>query len=774
MKKLLCLLLTLAMLLTMLPAALAEEIKIVETETADDGLIPLIDEPNMIGGACGENLSWTFLDGTLTISGVGEMTDDYGVINPPWYSYRTQITRVVIEEGVTSIGGNAFENPEDGSFYPALKEVVLADSVETIKYGAFRYCKSLTTVQYGKGLKTIGDYAFYHCEKLGSPLFPDVLETIGFCAFTSCDNMSSVVLPDSVTRVDGSAFAACDSLSRVVIGAGVNLLGESSFFNNNNLKTVYFMGGKPAQMYDTCFGYVTATVWYPEGKWTDAQRQDYSGTLTWKAFATSGQCGDDMEWRLGGSMLIIRGKGMMWDFNGKNPGWEDAKIGIQTVAMDYGVESVGDKAFQGCISLRDVRFPPAPSGDDDDWTFSIGDYAFNGCTMLGTQPVVLPDNTDIVGDYAFAFSTLHEIRLNDGLKKLGEGALELTVLESLKIPGTVMELGSMALAGNYALDEITFLCKPFAISSDCCSGVTATAYYPDFDPNWKPSDLQNYGGNLTWKPWVPPTITLSMDLMDTDGVHLSWTALAGADKYRITIETGYWNEDWDLDEITQWVEDTSFLYGPDYLSGWGIPLKMNDNLSFRVEADGVSSNTVSVRYNPFSDVSGAKTLEYLGWAFDHDIVKGTSKTTFSPDDPCSRIQFVMMLWKMHGSPEVGGKNPFSDISGAKTTKAILWALQAGVINSASKFYPDETISRVQIVMILWKLAGSPEVTGTNPFKDVSGTKTTKAVLWAYQNGITKGTGKTTFAPDDPCTRIQLVVFLYKYNNIYHVIPESEG
>ena len=80
----------------------------------------------------------------------------------------------------------------------------------------------------------------------------------------------------------------------------------------------------------------------------------------------------------------------------------------------------------------------------------------------------------------------------------------------------------------------------------------------------------------------------------------------------------------------------------------------------------------------------------------------------------------MMLWKMNGRPEVSGKNPFKDVTGKKTIKAILWALNEGIIVSGKTFDPEGEISRAQIVMMLWKMSGSPSDTGTSPFTDVKG------------------------------------------------------
>ena len=246
------------------------------------------------------------------------------------------------------------------------------------------------------------------------------------------------------------------------------------------------------------------------------------------------------------------------------------------------------------------------------------------------------------------------------------------------------------------------------------------------------------------------------------GVVVSWSAVDEATKYKVYRKAsgGSWEA---LKTVTKTnYTDTTALMGTKY--------------AYRVTATNGSkwsdySNSIAVTFNPFTDVSSSDTIfKYVSWAYNNDIVTGTSDTTFSPGNTCTRIQFIMMLWKMHGSPVVGGTNPFSDIEdGTRTCKAILWALDKGIINSGSTFNPKGSVTRINIVMMLWKLAGSPKASGTNPFTDVSGAKTINAVLWAYNNSITKGTSATTFSPNKNCTRGQLVTFLYKYNNIYSVI-----
>ena len=191
-----------------------------------------------------------------------------------------------------------------------------------------------------------------------------------------------------------------------------------------------------------------------------------------------------------------------------------------------------------------------------------------------------------------------------------------------------------------------------------------------------------------------------------------------------------------------------------------------------------SGRTVSIqvnvdggRENPFTDVEEGKFYyEPVLWAYYHDpqITAGTSATTFSPNDTCTRAQVVTFLWRAAGAPEPETtENPFEDVKEGKYYyKAVLWAAETGVTSGTGKttFSPDDGCTRAQVVTFLWRFAGSPEPTAsTSPFEDVSdGKYYTKAVLWAAETGVTAGTSETTFRPNDTCTRGQIVTFLWGY------------
>ena len=176
---------------------------------------------------------------------------------------------------------------------------------------------------------------------------------------------------------------------------------------------------------------------------------------------------------------------------------------------------------------------------------------------------------------------------------------------------------------------------------------------------------------------------------------------------------------------------------------------------------------------PFTDVvPGTYYYKPVQWAAVYEITKGTSATTFSPEQPCTRAQAVTFLWRAAGSPEPDAEQSrFTDVkAGAYYEKAVLWAAEQEITagTSATTFSPDKPCTRAELVTLLWRYAGSdvPEST-ENPFADVAeGKWYTQAVLWAAERTITAGTSATTFSPENPCTRAEVVTFLHRAHNKY--------
>ena len=169
----------------------------------------------------------------------------------------------------------------------------------------------------------------------------------------------------------------------------------------------------------------------------------------------------------------------------------------------------------------------------------------------------------------------------------------------------------------------------------------------------------------------------------------------------------------------------------------------------------------------FVDVAtGSYYEDAVDWAVENGITKGTDDTHFSPDGICTRAQAVTFLWRAAGSPEPETRAmPFTDVPvGSYYYDAVLWAVENGITKGTSDttFSPNMTCTRAQIVAFLWRSEKSPAAGTANPFADVKSTAYyAGAVLWAVKENITKGTTSTTFSPNADCTRAQIVTFLWR-------------
>ena len=170
----------------------------------------------------------------------------------------------------------------------------------------------------------------------------------------------------------------------------------------------------------------------------------------------------------------------------------------------------------------------------------------------------------------------------------------------------------------------------------------------------------------------------------------------------------------------------------------------------------------------FVDVlAGSYYEDAVDWAVENgSITQGTDDTHFSPDSICTRAQAVTFLWRAAGSPEPETRTmPFTDVPvGSYYYDAVLWAVENGITKGTSDttFSPNATCTRAQIVAFLWRSEKSPAAGTANPFADVKSTAYyADAVLWAVKEDITKGTTNTTFSPNADCTRAQIVTFLWR-------------
>lgn len=191
------------------------------------------------GGTCGENLTWVLqLDGTLTISGTGAMTD-YGPsyaenISVPWNC--ADIKTVIIEEGVTSIGNNAFVACSN------LTVVTMPDSITRIGEHAFENCFNLAKADIPASVAEIGEYAFGGCKALSAVVIPDGITEIADFAFENCVALEEVKLPAGLSSIGKYAFRYCPSLQSIVIPSSVTYIDRCAFDECEKLGHILYAG----------------------------------------------------------------------------------------------------------------------------------------------------------------------------------------------------------------------------------------------------------------------------------------------------------------------------------------------------------------------------------------------------------------------------------------------------------------------------------------------------------------------------------------------------
>lgn len=185
-------------------------------------------------GSCGENVNYDFNTSTmtLTISGTGKMTDYSLSVYVPWQSYSGAIESVVVENGVTSVGKNAFDMCDK------IITVALGNTVSSIGNSAFNYCSSLTDISFPDCLESIGSSAFFGCTSLTAVTIPDNVQTIGENAFFMCSNITTAIIGRGVKKIDKKVFADCAKLESVILGENVTTLDYQAFYRCKKLTSI--------------------------------------------------------------------------------------------------------------------------------------------------------------------------------------------------------------------------------------------------------------------------------------------------------------------------------------------------------------------------------------------------------------------------------------------------------------------------------------------------------------------------------------------------------
>ncbi|MCD8214272.1 MAG: leucine-rich repeat protein [Clostridiales bacterium] len=355
-------------------------------------------------GSCGDSVTYYYDSDTctLTISGTGAMTDYSGYSSVPWYSLQSEITAVVIEEGVTTIGNCAFHG------CASLTELTLPDSITSIGQESFGYCTGLTELTLPNEITNIGVCAFYSCTSLTEIILPNSLESIGNQAFQGCTKLKGITIPDGTVSIGERAFQNCTKLISITIPESVTTIGIYAFIGCSTFTTAGPIGGG----YDYEFG------------WTE--------TIPAYAFHC---CSKITELTLPDSITSIG-----------SYAFSDC-TGLTSITLPNSLESIQTYAFCACESLQSITIP--------DSVTTLGSRAFHDCYAL--ESVTLPNSITTINSYTFYYCTsLTDITIPDSVISINEGAFEgCKGLTDIVIPDSVTSLGGSIFRYCESLKSVT-------------------------------------------------------------------------------------------------------------------------------------------------------------------------------------------------------------------------------------------------------------------------------------------------------------------------------
>ena len=361
-------------------------------------------------GSCGTGVTWTLTsDGVLTISGSGAMADYSSLSSIPWSSYISDITSVVIGEGVTTIGNGAFYSCNN------LASVSIPATVTSIGEESFAESGSSTgmavNIAAGSALKTIGAKAF---------LF---------------SNLESITLPGSLTTIGRNAFNYCSSLVSVYVMATTPpTLGNYAFDGNASGRKIYVPASSVGD---------SSTNGTYKHDWSA-----YEDAIEALPVIISGSCGNNCTYTLyGNGQLVISGTGDMEDYPyASEQPWSSNWSDIKTIVINDGVTSIGDWAFSNCEYATSVSIPASVT--------SIGYYSFYFCGNLSS--LTIADNSSLKTIGGFAFNTcgsLPSVTIPASVTSIGSYAFDsctkLTTVTLNSSPSIdVVAFGSAAVTMN--------------------------------------------------------------------------------------------------------------------------------------------------------------------------------------------------------------------------------------------------------------------------------------------------------------------------------------
>lgn len=408
-----------------------------------DADVHFASEKDTIAGTCGKSVRWELDEtGTLFIYGSGKMENDASR-NAPWHNYRDQICRIIIGNGVTSIGDFAFRHCSN------LNEIAIPDSVSQIGKYAFMDCGSLLQIHLPNSVQEIGNQAFYNSGLLRISI-PGSVRSLGTELFLRCETISEIVIEDGVEKIGSDVFYGA-AFKKMYLPASLTYIADDSFgdgdlflkrVNYDNIP-IYYAGS--VEQWETLTASNSIISQLPI--WIEGTL--YPGKHIHESqYPLEGSCGDDAHYSLDeNGILVISGSGAMWDFDGDHPvPWSVDRDNIRQVIIEEGITEVGNRAFYMC-TINDLQLA--------DSITRIGAEAFYGVPYhtVRIPELKLPKNLKrIEKDAFFGLEHTSTVFMYDQLDEICDGAFgdsfKCAYLEKVIYSGTEEQWNAIKIGDN--------------------------------------------------------------------------------------------------------------------------------------------------------------------------------------------------------------------------------------------------------------------------------------------------------------------------------------
>ena len=722
----------------------------------------------------------------------------------------TSLEKIVLPETVTAIRPDAFKG------CTALKDITWSKALQTIESCAFQNCSALTDVTIPDSVKSIGYGVFSDCSALSAVTLPDGVKELGGQLFNNCDALTTVTIPDSVTSIGKQVFYDCDALTTVKLGSGLTEIPASTFEHCDVLESlriprrVTIIGDNAfkdcvkltsitiprsvTKISSNAFSYPKIlTIYGVSGTYAETFAKENSIKFVDQQIKATAASLDKTE------LTINKGAAAQLNLSVTPENftdivdWKSTDTNIVTVSDNGVVKAVGVGTATVKVTVGDVSASCKVTVLQPVTGINLNKSSLT-MDALGTFQMTASVYPDSANDKRITWSSsdpaiasVDENGLVTALKK-GTATITAAAMDGSGVKSTCKVTVSNTA---YVCTDPAQLESPHNYDNSCTDVWSyrldgASSLNVMFDARTEMEDGFDYlyildgsgkeVGKYTGKELAGKTVSVPGDTvqirMASDKGNNAW----GFKVTSVTAGSETCQHVWDNGKVTKEPTETETGVKTFTCTRCGeTKTEVIPPLSHKHSYTAVVTPPTCTEkgYTTHTCSCGDSYVDTYTAALGHDWDSGTvtkeptATETGVRTYTCTRCHET----KTESIPvvSVDVTQMFTDVTKNWAYPGIQYCVTHGIMGGMGDgtFAPTGTTTRAQIVQILYNLEGTPAVSGTTPFTDLTANWYKPAILWAYQNNVVAGTSPTTFAPDQPVTREQIAVILTQY--MFHVL-----